>query len=1233
MTLSFLFVYIYIMNFIKQHIGTAWWIFLALILWLVWYEAYHAYMINHTYYYNMLADGNNWSIVLWFLVLSLIPIGTLMWSKKRTLSYLSWSIVGSLLLSWFVHTTVKWWLVGSAGSFIFLFNMIVLLWFAIIFFGGLYTIWHKIYTHFTQSKISHWSDILLSLWIGLWLFLLLNYVLVVVQLFYPIIAWIQLIILWGSIRYYKKDLSTTKDILQSVIASFNNLDIQRKSIYSILIIVTLTYMMFWFNLSYIPYSTAWDANHAYMYFPKVWSLNNGVFFTDGPVIFPYLWMTYIAYWFSLLKPFTSFTFWPDTLAVFMNSISGRLSLLFWLWALDKVIKFIGLSSKEAYHTGFWLGRMRFLLWLMSGMWAFLVFVDNKTDLWVMSLTMLALMSWFIFIETVWDSFKKQAGKADNYTLYAVLCGIFFALAIIAKPTAFQDLIIFWLLLVWLWIWLLGVLWWFLLVLGILWRAETMSIIFYLNKSLASKPWITWLWAIIGQSIITFRKKSLQRIKPIGIRIGTIIILLTVFKWWYILTQQIISDTVDVKTMIKGILLSDKTTTQKHNKKMALLAATGNDVTIDSISWSLQDIPSIKPNSCTLESAGLSTQSLFENLSPIQGWGLIEDLGRYIGFWQRVFSPRSTWETNERKAYGSVAIGYPLLRMFFHTPWCYSLNNVADTLCEDSTLLSNKTGLTQLLNQTDTNSNQYKFLSWIIAQYTEIESENDTNRKQSLTKDIQKSLTDYIQGNVVEVKKDANNNISIAIPYAYLTPLNVIFNRSLQNLSSYYTDIGFIWILSLVLLLAGMIYSIIQNNNKIIILHLVTLLGWIIWWFIASGIIWYAVGIIAWTLFCNANFISSLLSNNKNNIVLQRSIRISIGIVILTSLIQTIFNVFRIASQWWSWPFTWYKWAIGKDSVFVFTAQWLSQQEKIQYNYKAQDVFNMQFGHYNPFLNHVKDRKDENWVLIAWTYIQYFLENQKNITNDGLLTTFRQRWSDENTCNFALRLQDKKVKYLVIDPNIWSVVMGWGNASLFDRFVAKIDSNTNKIIQHGTMSMLAKMIEDGYLKLIMTNNMWAKYAYTLTDKELEQAINTLPSEELKTKMLQSFYNEPLLFRSKLAVPRFFGNESQDFFVLIGVIFQQRLSQNSWLEDLANILGKDVELQKLTDTMKMLQIPWGNLTKLNKQLTDDERAVIWYYTAISQRQKANDLQGVQSIMTDLLQSSLWWWSQLITFELQI
>lgn len=43
------------------------------------------------------------------------------------------------------------------------------------------------------------------------------------------------------------------------------------------------------------------------------------------------------------------------------------------------------------------------------------------------------------------------------------------------------------------------------------------------------------------------------------------------------------------------------------------------------------------------------------------------------------------------------------------------------------------------------------------------------------------------------------------------------------------------------------------------------------------------------------------------------------------------------------------------------------------------------------------------------------------------------FSDSNVCNSYLRLKDKGYKYITIDPNIGTVVMGEGNESLFDRF--------------------------------------------------------------------------------------------------------------------------------------------------------------------------------------------------------
>jgi hypothetical protein len=54
------------------------------------------------------------------------------------------------------------------------------------------------------------------------------------------------------------------------------------------------------------------------------------------------------------------------------------------------------------------------------------------------------------------------------------------------------------------------------------------------------------------------------------------------------------------------------------------------------------------------------------------------------------------------------------------------------------------------------------------------------------------------------------------------------------------------------------------------------------------------------------------------------------------------------------------------------------------------VFDVQFGNYNDFINYVKDRKDEDGVLVAGTYIQYFLNNQNNLFGDGLLTEFWKR---------------------------------------------------------------------------------------------------------------------------------------------------------------------------------------------------------------------------------------------------
>lgn len=114
---------------------------------------------------------------------------------------------------------------------------------------------------------------------------------------------------------------------------------------------------------------------------------------------------------------------------------------------------------------------------------------------------------------------------------------------------------------------------------------------------------------------------------------------------------------------------------------------------------------------------------------------------------------------------------------------------------------------------------------------------------------------------------------------------------------------------------------------------------------------------------------------------------------------------------------------------------------------------------------------------------YFLDNQRNIVNDGMLNRFREKNSDGNMCKSYQRLVDSNLKYLVVDPNIGTVVMGEGNESLFNRFFAKRDAVSGKIIEDGAITQLVRLRRAGYINLFSTNNLGAKYAFSLSDQDL------------------------------------------------------------------------------------------------------------------------------------------------------
>lgn len=105
---------------------------------------------------------------------------------------------------------------------------------------------------------------------------------------------------------------------------------------------------------------------------------------------------------------------------------------------------------------------------------------------------------------------------------------------------------------------------------------------------------------------------------------------------------------------------------------------------------------------------------------------------------------------------------------------------------------------------------------------------------------------------------------------------------------------------------------------------------------------------------------------------------------------------------------------GKSIEITSTLQ---QSEVVKSGYGWKDVFDLQFPHYNKFIEYTKDRKNEDGVLIAGTYMQYFLDNQHNLKNDGMLNRFREQGSDGNLCKTYQRIKKSNLKYLVIDPNI------------------------------------------------------------------------------------------------------------------------------------------------------------------------------------------------------------------------
>ena len=839
------------------------------------------------------------------------------------------------------------------------------------------------------------------------------------------------------------------------------------------------------------------------------------------------------------------------------------------------------------------------------MWAFLVFVDNKTDLGVMAMTILAILSGFIFLKVVSERIKENKWLDKHALKYVIVSGIFFALASMSKPTAFIDIALFGLLLIGLWIDEIMALWFGFMAIwamGILKVANAPDL---MNAHLGSRILgiglvivVIWLIRLLQKHGKRFLQERSHYLRYIGVWLLTLVVVLVVFKWPNILIWEMNTHTVSPSTWVKWILLG------KQQPSVLLASATPTTLLLKQTQT---DQTTIDQNSASLSLASCKTQTfsswdLHKDLKVAVMWN--EDVGRYVWYgWKEMTD--TNW----------LSLGYYLLRMLYPmNDTCYGVNHDAKLLCNNAAAIDSFdiNRIKILFAEVKKWGTAYNLLSGAIATY-QIKAPLFTGAVNPAEfRDQIVALRQYYQDHIIYTQAS-----KIEIPYRYIVPLNVIFNRSLQNLSSYYTDIWFVWLFMLLFIIMGFVYALIKKEKNLTVLAGTTIIWRAIWWIIGGGIVWYGIGLIMWTILTTALFIKELANTDGEKEYSQNAFYIFICLFAIWAVVQLVLNFVRISSQWWGGPFERYKMGYGKTTEI---SDQLQQNQIDQSNYGWKDVFDLQFPHYNKLIDTIKDRPDTDGVLIAGTYIQYFLKNQHNIKFDGMLDWFWTETSDDNSCKSYQRLQESHIKYMVIDPNIGTVGMGEWNESLFNRFFAKVDPVTNKITEQGAISRLVQLRKDWYISLFSTNNLWAKYAFTVSDQTLENTFGPMDADAL------------LLLRAKISIARFFPNESQKLIDFIANTFTQRLNNWDAIGDIADVYGKTIDETKVLQAAVMMikQTDVSQLQSLVLSLNQDERLILSQYVWLVNLAKAQNTQ-YQDYLNSLLGQSLGGWSQLIVFEL--
>ena len=1270
---------------------------LILIVGWLWYQALFAYLAEHTYYFSMLPSKQNRLIFVSSLIcVWIFPITYLLTSfKLKIKNLLLWFVIWAWVFG-LIHSNIKWdpiWF----WNIITIFNTILLvsLWiYLILWFSALWSRMSRKLIKFNQLR---WQEIFLSFWIWFCSFVIIVQILLWTGLLYWIVSWILFLWLGFMIWNERKFLKEWWEIIENVLEYFKtwitsekwNLKIFKKSKviwYFVLlfpVLLSLAYLYIWIQNAFVPYSTAWDANHEYMYIPKILAENGWIYRWNSVASnMPWFWHQFLTFIFSL----TGCTNWwlglsPDNIAISMNNISATLVLLFWIAIIFQAFNLINFNKNDTskdvelgskkwnniivkdIKNVHWisLGWYVLLLWLTGWMWAFLVIVDNKTDLWVMALSLLALLSGLIFLQK-----RKDSKERKEVIKYIIIAWLFFWFAALAKITAFVDFVLFGLLLVGLWLspvvtlWLWMIVAWLVRKLNVLTSSVMLTddnalrfiviwlfitalwIIFYLLKrsnrknfwSIVSQLFILWISFLIPLILLKLPRTTVNLIRNNN------------YSFWKSLKSVFLSiNTNDLHKEDSDLFLAQNTWDQDWREKIGVLDVATDSSNVDGIA-SQDYIDTYVLNSkndqtfsqCTSAGNVYSESELNKDLKQIIGWWWWEDFWRYIWYGWKEFKSVNMVNVNEdiasKKWYKFFKalrpkdndcpwnlgpnniceknIMYWILKKLWPTSdTCYWFNHDAKILCNNSNVIN--TFKIEDLNAIYENWIKNKeWEAWLLLKkaidaYNEAKAEWKLwlwTSNAALFHDEIVNLTQYYQWHSIFSDSD-----SVNIPYRYLVPLNITFNWSLQNLSSYYTDIWFIWIIIFIFLIIALPYAIIKKDKLLISTSLTTIIWWWIRRIIWSSILWYGTVLISRTMITIALLWDRLINNKNRNFKLIH--RVLIVFVWVFFWIQILFNFLRIASQWASSVFVWYKWNVGNLQI---VDENLQTTNKVKYWYSRKNIFDLQFNQYNPIINALADRKNDEWVIIAWTYIQYFLWNQWNIKLDWMLNNFWRKTSDWDLCKTYWRLKWDNTRYLIIDPNIWTVTMWEWNETLFYRFFWKLNNNKSKIEIDWTITTLIRLAKNWYLKLLSTNNLWSKYAFTLDDNIIKQVFgNNLTDEEL------------ILTRSKMAVLQYFS-DAESIFKSIVNIFKSRVlnDKEKWIEDIADIYWFEVNCKNIA-VLADKYLSWQPITSDIKNLSQNERIVLINFLNIYWSIN-ND-----SVIQKFLLSSVTWWSQIIALEL--